>query len=92
MTNKHFNDDFDGMNDDGYLNIHDEWLREEEAYFSEMELDPADTDEYDPVDDSDNSEAADRLDSTDEDWDWDGEDSETPIGLEYDGYNDADNY
>jgi hypothetical protein len=91
MSN-HFNDEQDFINDDGYSDIRDEWLDEEEAYWSEVELDPADPDEYDPVDDGDNSEAADSLDSTDEDWDWDGEDCETPIGLDYDGYNDPDNF
>ena len=34
-------------------------------------------------------EPADHLDRYEEDFDWD---DETPIGLEYDGYNDADNY
>jgi hypothetical protein len=36
------------------------------------------------VDESDNSEPSD-------DWDDEGWD-DTPIGLDYDGYNDADNY
>jgi hypothetical protein len=89
---KHFNYEQDFINDDGYSDIRDEWLDEEATYWSEVELDPADPDEYDPVDESDNSEAADTIDRYDEDWDWDGEDSETPIGLDYDGYNDADNY
>jgi hypothetical protein len=91
MSN-HFNDEQDFINDDGYSDIRDEWLDEEEAYWSEATLDPADPDEYDPVDDGDNSEAADSLDRYDEDFDWDGEDCETPIGLDYDGYNDSDNY
>ena len=93
---KHFNDDHDFTNDDGYLDgllddvdIPQAWLDEEEEYWSETELDPADTDNYDPVDEGDNSEASDSLDRYDEDFDWD---DETPIGLEYDGYNDPDNY
>ena len=96
MSKQHFNDEHDFTNDDGYLDgllddmdIPQAWLDEEEEYFSEMELDPADEDEYDPVDEGDNSEAADHLDRYDEDFDWDGD---TPIGLEYDGYNDPDNY
>lgn len=91
---KHFNDEIDHTNDDGYLDdlldssdIPQEWLDEEEEYWSETELDPADEDEYDPVDEGE--EAADSLDRYDEDFDWDGD---TPIGLEYDGYNDPDNY
>ena len=90
MKNPQFNDEFDHTNDDGYYqfhdsqNIRDEWLREEEEYWSEDTLDPADSGEYDPVDESDNSEATDEW--SDEDMD------ETPIGLEYDTYNDADNY
>jgi len=94
MNKQHFNDDHDFTNDDGYfdsllddVNIPQEWLDEEEEYFSERELDPADEDEYDPVDEGE--EAADSLDRYDEDFDWDGD---TPIGLEYDGYNDPDNY
>lgn len=92
-----FNDDIDHTNEDGYLdelldssNTRQEWLDEEEAYWSEDELDSADEDNYDPVDGSDNDESADSLDRYDEDFDWDGD--ETPIGLEYDGYNDPDNY
>ena len=92
----HFNDEHDFTNDDGYLDdlldssdIREEWLDEEEEYFSERELDPADTGNYDPVDEGDNSEASDSLDRYDEDFDWD---DETPIGLEYDTYNDPDNY
>ena len=95
---KHFNDDHDYTNDDGYLDdlldssdIPQEWLDEEEEYWSEDTLDPSDPDEYDAVDEGDNSEAADTLDRYDEDFDWDGE-GETPIGLDYDGYNDPDNY
>ena len=91
---KHFNDDHDFTNDDGYLDdlldssdIPQEWLDEEEEYWSEDTLDPSDPDEYDPVDEGE--EAADSLDRYDEDFDWDGD---TPIGLEYDGYNDPDNY
>ena len=83
MKNPQFNDEFDNMNDEGY-DIHEEWLREEEEYGSEDTLDPADSGEYDPVSESDNSEATDEW--SDEDMD------ETPIGLEYDTYNDADNY
>ena len=90
MSNpKHFNDEYDFTNDDGYSMLDDvgvpqEWLDEEDEYWSEDTLDPADEDNYDPVDDGENSEAADE---------WDGEDwDETPIGLDYDGYNDADNY
>lgn len=89
---KHFNDEQDFINDDGYSDIRDEWLDEEEAYWSESTLDPADPDEYDPVDDGDNSEAADSIDRYDDDFDWDDEDCETPIGLDYDGYNDGENY
>ena len=95
MNKQHFNDDHDFTNDDGFYELLDgsdipqEWLDEEEEYFSERELDPADEDEYDSVDGSDNDEPADHLDRYDEDFDWDGD---TPIGLEYDGYNDADNY
>lgn len=92
-----FNDDIDHTNDDGYLDellensdIRQEWLDEEEAYWSESELDPADEDNYDGVEESDNDESADSLDRYDEDFDWDGD--ETPIGLDYDGYNDAENY
>ena len=87
---QHFNDEFDDTNDDGYYHysegsdIPQEWLDEEQAFFSEQELDPADSGEYDPVDESDNSEATDEW--SDEDMD------ETPIGLEYDGYNDPDNF
>ena len=91
---KHFNDEIDYTNDDGYLDdlldssdIPQEWLDEEEEYWSEDTLDPSDPDEYDPVDEGE--EAADSLDRYDEDFDWDGD---TPIGLEYDGYNDPDNY
>jgi hypothetical protein len=94
MSKQHFNDDHDFTNDDGYLDgllddmdIPQEWLDEEEEYFSERELDPANEDEYDAVDEGE--EAADSLDRYDEDFDWDGD---TPIGLEYDGYNDPDNY
>lgn len=90
---KHFNDEIDHTNDDGYLDdlldssdIPQEWLDEEEEYWSEDTLDPSDPDEYDPVDEGE--EAADSLDRYDEDFDWD----DTPIGLEYDGYNDPDNY
>lgn len=94
MNTQHFNDDHDFTNDDGYLDdlldssdIPQEWLDEEEEYWSETELDPSDPDEYDAVDEGD--EPADSLDRYDEDFDWDGD---TPIGLEYDGYNDPDNY
>ena len=79
---QHFNDEFDDTNDDGYYHysegsdIPQEWLDEEQAFFSERELDPADSGEYDPVSE----------DTDDEDMD------ETPIGLEYDGYNDPDNF
>jgi hypothetical protein len=83
MKNPQFNDEYDNMNDEGY-DIQEEWLREEEEYWSEDTLDPADSGEYDPVSESDNSEATDEW--SDEDMD------ETPIGLEYDTYNDADNY
>jgi hypothetical protein len=91
MSNpQHFNDEYDFTNDDGYSSLYsgdeirDEWLNEEEEYWSEQELDPADTDNYDPVDESDNCEAVDE---------WDGEEwDDTPIGLEYDGYNDPDNF
>jgi len=90
MSKQHFNDEYDFTNDDGYSSLYssedirDEWLDEEEAYWSEQELDPSDEDNYDPVDESDNSEPSDEWD--DEGWD------DTPIGLDYDGYNDADNY
>ncbi len=96
MNTKHFNDDHDFTNDDGYLDdlldstdIPQEWLDEEEEYWSERELDPADEDEYDTVEGNDNDEGVDSIDRYDEDFDWD---DETPIGLEYDTYNDADNY
>ena len=86
----HFNDEYDWTNDDGhptldeYVHIPQEWLDEEDEYWSEATLDPGDEDNYDPVDDSENSEAADE---------WGDEDcDETPIGLDYDGYNDPDNY
>ena len=89
----HFNDDHDFTNDDGYLDslldstdIPQEWLDEEEAYWSEQELDPSDEDEYDPVDEGD--EPADTIDRYDEDFDW-GDEGDTPV---YDGYNDPDNY
>jgi len=82
------NNQHDSLDHNDYPYIPDEWLDEEEAYWSEQELDPADSNEYDPVDEGDNSEAADHLDRYDEDFDWD----DTPIGLEYDGYNDPDNY
>ena len=91
---QHFNDEFDDTNDDGYYHysegstIPQEWLDEEEQFFSESTLDPADPDEYDAVQ-SEDGEPADQLDRYDDDFDWD---DETPIGLEYDGYNDADNY
>ena len=91
---QHFNDEFDDTNDDGYYHysegstIPQEWLDEEEQFFSESTLDPADPDEYDPVQGED-GEPADHLDRYDDDFDWD---DETPIGLEYDTYNDADNY
>ena len=95
MSKQHFNDDHDFTNDDGYLDgllddmdIPQAWLDEEEEYFSEMELDPADEDNYDPVESSDNDEAADHLDRYDEDFDW-GDEGDIPI---YDGYNDPDNY
>ena len=88
MNNKHFNDEQDFINDDGFYEYADsseipqEWLDEEEEYFSERELDPADSGEYDPV--SEDTEPTDE---------WSDEDAdETPIGLEYDTYNDADNY
>ena len=95
---KHFNDDHDFTNDDGYLDelldshIPQEWLDDEEAYWSEDGLDPSDPDEYDPVDEDEdeNTEPADNLYRYDEDFDWDGDD--TPIGLEYDGYNDPEDY
>lgn len=79
-----FNDD--DLNDDGYPNnqdcdIRDEWLNEEQDYWSESELDPADSSNYDAVDSSDNCGAADE---------WG--DDETAIGLDYDGYNDPENY
>jgi hypothetical protein len=87
MSNpKHFNDEHDFTNDDGY-DIRDEWLNEEEEYWSERELDAADPDNYDGVDEGD--ETADTLDRYDEDFDWD---DETPVALDYDGYNDPDNY
>ena len=91
---QHFNDEFDDTNDDGYYHysegstIPQEWLDEEEQFFSESTLDPADPDEYDPVQGED-GEPADHLDRYDDDFDWD---EQPPIGLEYDGYNDADNY
>ena len=98
MSKQHYDDDHDFTNDDGYLDdlldsthIPQEWLDEEEEYWSDQELDPADEDEYDAVDEGDNSEAADSLDRYDEDFDWDDE-GETPIGLDYDRYNDPDNY
>ena len=95
---KHFNDEHDHTNDDGYLDelldshIPQEWLDDEEAYWSEDGLDTSDPDEYDPVDEDEdeNTEPADNLDRYDEDFDWDGDD--TPIGLEYDGYNDPEDY
>ena len=84
MSKQHFNDEQDFINDDGYPDIPDEWLDEEAAYWSEDNLDPSDPDNYDSVEESDNSEPSD-------DWDDEGWD-DTPIGLDYDGYNDADNY
>jgi hypothetical protein len=97
MNNPHFNDEYDHTNDDGYLeelldseHIPQEWLDEEDEYWAGRELDSADPDEYDSVEGSENDEPADSLDRYDEDWDWDGND--TPIGLEYDGYNDPEDY
>ena len=97
---KHFNDEHDHTNDDGYLDelldssdIPQEWLDEEEEYWSEDTLDPSDEDEYDPVDDGDNSEASDNLDRYDEDFDWDGDDEfdrDLPAG--YNDWNDSENY
>jgi hypothetical protein len=84
MSKQHFNDEQDFINDDGYPDIPDAWLDEEAAYWSEDTLDPSDEDNYDSVEESDNSEPSD-------DWDDEGWD-DTPIGLDYDGYNDADNY
>ena len=78
----HFNDEYDWTNDDGYstlddLNIPQEWLDEEEAYWSEDTLDPGDEDNYDDPQPAD-------------EWQDDGEDEDT--GPEYDSYNDPDNY
>lgn len=74
----------DDLNDDGYPvdeqtygEIPDEWLDEEEAYWADSDLDPNDSGNYDPADSS-----------VDDGW----ADEDTPIGLEYDGYNDPDNY
>ena len=84
----------DDLNDDGYPNENtydahsdalDEWLDEEAAYWSEDTLDPSDSGNYDPVNGSDNDAAADG-------YDWDDEDYDAPAALDYDGYNDAENY
>jgi hypothetical protein len=89
MSKQHFNDDQDFINDDGYPEIPDAWLEEEAAYWSEDTLDPSDSGNYDSVEGSDNDES-DNSEPSD-DWDDEGWD-DTPIGLDYDGYNDADNY
>ena len=80
-----FDDDDNWLNDDGYPLTNDtgevpqEWLDEEEAYWSGRELDPADSGEYDPV--------------TGDAWDHDDEsDEEVSADLDYDGYNDPEDY
>ena len=98
MNPKHFDDDFDLTNDDGYIGddhyeptpddlreldewwdeVHPNWMDEEPC------MDPEAEENYDPVDESDNSEPSDEWD--DEGWD------DTPIGLDYDGYNDPEDY
>ena len=83
MSKQHFNDEYDFTNDDGhptlddYVHIPQEWLDEEEDYWSGQELDPSDEDNYDDPQPAD-------------EWQDDGEDED--MGLEYDGYNDPDNY
>ena len=88
MSKPHFNDEYDFTNDDGYptdgystlddyVDIPQEWLDEEEAYWSEDTLDPGDEDNYDDPQPAD-------------EWQDEGEDED--MGLEYDGYNDPDNY
>ena len=95
MNNKHFNDEQDFINDDGFYEYADsseipqEWLDEEEEYFSERELDPADSGEYDAVQDG---EPSDHLDRYDEDFDWDDEESDRDLPAGYNDWNDADNY
>lgn len=95
MNNKHFNDEQDFINDDGFYEYADsseipqEWLDEEEEYFSERELDPADSGEYDAVQDG---EPADHLDRYDDDFDWDDEESDRDLPAGYNDWNDADNY
>lgn len=75
------NDDGYPLNEQNYGDIHDEWLDEEDEYWADPDLDPSDSGNYDPADTGDNSEISDR---------WGDED--TLIGLDYDGYNDPDNY
>jgi hypothetical protein len=88
MSKQHFNDEYDFTNDDGYptdgystlddcVDIPQEWLDEEEDYWSGQELDPADPDNYDDPQPAD-------------EWQDEGEDEDT--GLDYDRYNDAENY
>ena len=97
MNNKHFNDEQDFINDDGFYQYADsseipqEWLDEEEEYFSERELDPADPDEYDAVQ-SEDGEPADHLDRYDDDFDWDDEESDRDLPAGYNDWNAADNY
>lgn len=100
MSNpKHFNDEHDFTNDDGYLDdlldssdIRQEWLDEEEEYWSENNLDPADEDNYDGVEGSENDESADTLDRYDEDFDWDDEESDRDLPAGYNDWNDSENY
>ena len=93
MNKQNFNDEYDHTNDDGYsmlddMDVPQEWLDEEEEYWSGQELDPSDEDNYDLVERSDNDEDSDEWD----DDGWDDEDRDADMGIDYDGYNDPDNY
>jgi len=94
MNPKHFNDDWDLTNDDGYIGDDHyeptpEDLRELDEWFSQYDNDwlddepcmnPEDENNYDPADE----------DGVDEDDEW--VEDETPIGLDYDPYNDPEDY
>jgi len=85
-----FDDELDSLNDDGFdayeptledLADMEEWWDSRDPGWLD-ELDETDPDQYDPVDE----------DPLSEDVDDELADDDEPVGLEYDGYNDPEDY
>lgn len=92
-----FDDELDSLNDDGFVEYEptpddlaelNEWWDSRDPGWLE-ELDETDPDQYDLVDEADPlaEDVEDEL--TDSDW---LDEADTPLGLEYDGYNDPEDY